>query len=77
MTVVLFYPGAFIGALSYAGIYCAVLFILLPTLMAWRGRYKKAFLAKGFRVKGGKPLLLGLGIAGFLFIGNGVQIAFT
>ena len=77
MTVVLFYPGAFIGALSYAGIYCAILFILLPSLMAWRGRYKKDLLAQGFRVKGGKPLLLGLGVAGFLFIGNGVQIAFT
>lgn len=77
MTVVLFYPGAFIGALSYAGIYCAVLFILLPSLMAWRGRYRKNSLATGFRVKGGKPLLLVLGIAGVLFIGNGVQRAFT
>lgn len=77
MTVVLFYPGAFIGALSYAGIYCAILFILLPSLMVWRGRYRKNPLAKGFRVKGGRPLLLALGIAGVLFIGNGVQIAFT
>lgn len=77
MTVVLFYPGAFIGALSYAGIYCAILFILLPSLMAWRGRYRKNSLATGFRVKGGRPLLLGLGIAGALFIINGIQIAFT
>ena len=77
LTVVLFYPGAFIGALSYAGIYCAILFILLPSLMVWRGRYRKNPLAKGFRVKGGRPLLLGLGIAGVLFISNGVQIALT
>lgn len=77
LTVVLFYPGAFIGALSYAGIYCAILFILLPSLMVWRGRYRKNPLAKGFRVKGGRPLLLGLGIAGILFISNGVQIALT
>ena len=77
LTVVLFYPGAFIGALSYAGIYCAILFILLPSLMVWRGRYRKNPLAKGFRVKGGRPLLLGLGIAGVLFIINGVQIALT
>lgn len=77
LTVVLFYPGAFIGALSYAGIYCAILFILLPSLMVWRGRYGKNPLAKGFRVKGGRPLLLGLGIAGVLFISNGVQIALT
>jgi tyrosine-specific transport protein len=79
MTVVLFYPGTFISALSYAGIYCAILFILLPTLMAWRGRYKKEPLAKSksYRVKGGRPLLLSLGIVGLLFIGNGVQIALT
>ena len=77
LTVVLFYPGAFIGALSYAGIYCAILFIMLPSLMVWRGRYRKNPLAKGFRVKGGRPLLLGLGIAGVLFISNGVQIALT
>ena len=77
LTVVLFYPGAFIGALSYAGIYCAILFILLPSLMAWRGRYRKKPLAQGFRVKGGKPLLLALGVAGLWFISNGVQIALT
>lgn len=75
LTVVLFYPGAFIGALSYAGIYCAVLFILLPSLMVWRGRYRTKPLAQGFRVKGGKPLLLGLGFAGLLFISNGIQLA--
>ena len=45
--------------------------------MVWRGRYRKNPLAKGFRVKGGRPLLLGLGIAGVLFISNGVQIALT
>ncbi|EDP46099.1 amino acid permease [Rickettsiella grylli] len=77
LTIVLFYPGAFIGALSYAGIYCAILFILLPSLMVWHGRYRKNPLAKGFKVKGGKPLLLGLGIAGVLFISNGIQLALT
>jgi tyrosine-specific transport protein len=73
LTIVLFYPGAFIGALSYAGIYCAILFIVLPSLMAWRGRYSQTPLAKGFRVKGGKPLLFLLGITGLLFIAYGVQ----
>jgi tyrosine-specific transport protein len=77
MMVVLLYPGAFIGALSCAGSYCAILFILFPSLTAWRGRYKKEPLAKGFRVKGGKPLLLGLSIPGLLFINNGIQIALT
>jgi tyrosine-specific transport protein len=75
LAVVLFYPGAFIGALSYAGIYCAVLFIILPSLMAWRGRYSKKPLAQGFTVKGGKPLLFSLISVGFLFVGFGVKAA--
>ncbi len=78
LTVVLFYPGAFIGALSYAGIYCAILFIVLPSLMVWRGRYSKkplAQLAQGFMVKGGKPLLFSLVSIGLLFIGFGFKAA--
>jgi tyrosine-specific transport protein len=75
LTVVLFYPGAFIGALSYAGIYCAILFIVLPALMAWRGRYSKKSLAQGFRVKGGKPLLALLVSIGLVFIGYGARTA--
>lgn len=75
LTVVLFYPGAFIGALSYAGIYCAVLFIVLPSLMAWRGRYSKHPMAQGFRMRGGKSLLLLLGSIGLLFIVYGIKVA--
>lgn len=76
LTVVLFCPSIFISALRYAGIYCAVLFALLPALMAWRGRYsKKLFLAQGFKVRGGKPLLLLVGAAGLFFIINGIQMA--
>lgn len=56
MTIVLFYPNAFIKALDYAGIYCIVLQILLPAWMVWYGRYHRHF-AKEFRVGGGKPLL--------------------
>ena len=37
--IVIFYPGAFIICLRYAGILCVVLLMLLPSLMAWRGRY--------------------------------------
>jgi tyrosine-specific transport protein len=57
ITVVLFYPNAFIMALEYAGIYCIVLLILLPAWMAWRGRYTKK-IAHGYQVWGGKPLLV-------------------
>ena len=54
--IAIFYPGAFVKALSYAGIYCSILMILLPALMVWRGRYHKQ-IANGFRVPGGKWLL--------------------
>lgn len=56
MTVVLFYPNAFIKALEYAGIYCIVLQILLPAWMVWHGRYHRHF-KREFSVGGGKLLL--------------------
>jgi tyrosine-specific transport protein len=70
LAIVLFYPNAFITALSYAGIYTVILLILLPALMAWRGRYHKN-LATGFRVPGGRVLLLCLiGISAWVIGGS-------
>jgi len=59
----LFYSRGFVVALGYAGVFVAILYGILPTLMVWRGRYieKKK---KEFRVIGGKPLLL------VMFIGS-------
>lgn len=54
-----YYPHVFIMALSYAGVLCAILLILLPAMMAWSGRYIKKC-AFGYEVAGGKPLLLSL-----------------
>ena len=71
LTVVLCYPGAFIGALSYAGICCAILFVVLPAFMVWSGRYKR-LLTQNFQVKGGKRLLLILGLLGVFFVTYGV-----
>jgi len=53
----LFYSRGFVVALGYAGVFVAILYGILPTLMVWRGRYieKKK---KEFHVIGGKPLLL-------------------
>jgi tyrosine-specific transport protein len=51
-------PNAFIKALSYAGVNCIFLLILLPAWMAWHGRYHRHF-SNDFRVAGGK-LFLGL-----------------
>lgn len=69
--MVLFYPNLFITALSYAGIYCAVLMLLLPALMAWSGRYRKN-LASGYRVKGGKPVLVILILVAVVVIAQGL-----
>ena len=38
LAVVLISPGIYLHALNYAGVCCVVLLLLLPTLMAWRGR---------------------------------------
>lgn len=73
LVIVLFYPGAFISALSYAGIYCIVLLVLLPACMVWWGRYRLGLVpAQGnsFRMFGGKPLLIASSLAGFAIIGH-------
>ena len=57
LCITLFYPNIFIMALSYAGIFCLVLLMLLPTLMAWYGRYRKKQLSSTMFVFGGKVLL--------------------
>ncbi len=53
----LVYPHGFIVALGYAGVFVAVLHGILPAAMVWSGRYQLK-IAKGFRVPGGKLLLL-------------------
>lgn len=53
------FPNVFINALSYAGILCVILLILLPVMMVWSGRYIKKC-AMGYQVSGGKFLLTGL-----------------
>lgn len=75
LLIVLIYPGAFIAALSYAGIYCVILLILLPSLMAWVGRYRLQFKSE-YQVVGGKVLLLSLIILSFLIIGQGLLSIF-
>lgn len=57
--IVLFDPRIFIKALSYAGIYCLVLLVLLPALMTWSGRYQKNMSGE-YQVVGGKLLLVTL-----------------
>lgn len=52
-----FYPDGFILALSYAGIFVAILLGILPVLMIWSGRYWKK-IAKGYQVGVNKFVLI-------------------
>lgn len=51
LLIVIYYPGAYMHALSYAGICCVVLLLLLPALMCYYGRKKYQTV---FAVPGGK-----------------------
>lgn len=70
-----FYPDAFIRCLQYAGISCFILFLMLPALMAWRGRYhlKAQPHREGYQFLGGKFLLAILVIFATLMIGFGME----
>ena len=57
MTSSLVKPSIFILGLDLAGIFCVILLMLLPALLAWRGRYIKKT-ASGYQVWGGKALVL-------------------
>ncbi len=67
LAIVLFYPGAFIHALHYAGILCVILLVLLPAAMAWAGRYKIHYKSH-FQLAGGKILLSALMLVGIIII---------
>lgn len=71
--IVLLDPNIFIRALSYAGIYCMVLLVLLPTVMTWVGRYRQQR-NSAYRVAGGKTLLIILMLIGVLVIGDGIAL---
>lgn len=71
---VLFFPGAFLQGLNYAGICCLILMIFLPALMAWRGRYNCALVDNNtFQVSGGKPLLIILMLFSIIMIVFGLK----
>jgi tyrosine-specific transport protein len=59
LVIVLVSPGIFISALTYAGIWCIILLLLLPFLMLYAGRYRKGlFQQEEAIMPGGKVLLL-------------------
>lgn len=56
LLIVFTYPGAFIIALKYAGIFCVILLIFLPALMAWKVRQTKGAQAS-FQFPGGQRMI--------------------
>ncbi|TAL60524.1 MAG: tryptophan/tyrosine permease, partial [Legionella sp.] len=58
LLVVLVNPGIYLHALSYAGICCVILLLLLPSVMAWQGRKTcQLSTAEGHMIPGGNPVL--------------------
>lgn len=63
-------PGAFITALSYAGIFVIIILVLLPALMAWNGRYRlKLDKNNTYQAQINKPILLMVILFGIALIG--------
>jgi tyrosine-specific transport protein len=69
VALVIFYPGAFLRGIQYAGLSCFVLMMLLPPLMVWSGRYRLALANGDFQVAGGKTLLAILTTCAVVMIG--------
>ncbi len=63
---ILFYPRGFTVALSFAGIFVAILLGILPAMMAWQGRYRLKK-DKPLQIIGGKAMII-LTISFFLFV---------
>jgi tyrosine-specific transport protein len=71
LAVVLINPGIYLHALSYAGICCVILLLLLPAIMAWKGRQTCVLeRSESHMVPGGNSslALIGLIAIGLLFI---------
>lgn len=68
LLIVLIKPGIFISALSYAGIWCIILLIILPLLMLYSGRYKNR-LSDHHILPGGKWFLSVMVLISIAFLG--------
>ena len=73
LLIAIFVPRAFVLGLSYAGIWCAVLLILLPALMVWAGRSKK--LTGSYRFFGSKVILVFLIMTALALMAFAIHLA--
>jgi tyrosine-specific transport protein len=74
LIIVLINPGVYLRALNYAGICCVLFLLLLPIMMAWRGR--KIISQEGHiaLVPGGQFGLCLMGFAGMIVLGISVLV---
>lgn len=70
----IYYPSGFVLALSYAGVFVAILYGILPVIMVWKARYHEKLAAK-YTVPGGKATLI-LSLVGSCIV-IALQIAAT
>lgn len=68
LAIVLFNPGIYLHALSYAGICCIILLLLLPAVMSWRGRLAEANTDNGIILVPGGYAMLGAVIVTALYL---------
>lgn len=71
LTIVLLDPHLFLIGLSYAGVCCTILLVLLPALMVYSGRYCKD-LATARVFPGGRVLLMMLVLVSLVIVGLSV-----
>lgn len=57
LLIAIFYPRAFILFLSFAGLLCTLMFVLMPSLMAWVCRYRRNMIMS-YQVIGGRVLIV-------------------
>jgi len=64
LTLVMYYPGAYLYALHYAGYCCVVLLMFLPAWMSWCGRkrHRPSFIVPGGRFSQGLVMLAAVGL---------------
>jgi tyrosine-specific transport protein len=64
LVIVIFYPGAYMYSLRYAGIFCIILLLLLPALMSYFGRrhYQSEFKVPGGKMSQFAVILVSLGL---------------
>jgi tyrosine-specific transport protein len=62
LAIVLINPGIYLHALRYAGVCCVILLLLMPAIMAWRGRRKNTHPSALILVPGGNLSLIIIGL---------------